>query len=157
MKILTSLAFLLILFACGNAEQEAADSAEEQAMVAAQEAAYSSMMEGHDRVMPLMNQITQAQRSITEQLTAGGHGEEYRELLQASYEQLEDAHDGMMNWMNNIRPLDELRAEMDGDNVMDYVREQTREVAEVEADMKSSIATATEVLQEHDHDHDHDN
>jgi hypothetical protein len=155
MKFPTIVMLPLLLLACGNAERDAADAAEEQAMLAAQEAAYSAMMEGHDRVMPLMNEITQAQRSITEQLTAGGHGEEYRELLQASYEQLEDANDGMMNWMNNnYRPLDELRAELKGDEVIEYVREQTREIAEVETAMRSSIATATEVLQARDHDHD---
>ena len=66
-----------------------------KAMIAAQDAAYRSMMDGHDRIMPMMGKITQAQRTITEQLSQGGHGEDYREVLLAANEQLEDADDGM--------------------------------------------------------------
>lgn len=160
MKFVLSFCFLLLLTACGDGEGAAAEAAAEQATRTAQEAAYQSMMDGHDRIMPMMGRITQAQRSITEQLGQGGHGEEYRELLLAANEQLEDADDGMMNWMNSIRPLDELRAEMDDDEVMDYIREHTRAIAEVETDIKTSLATASEVITtDHAHgpdaDHEH--
>ena len=150
--------FLLLATACGNSD---ADNAQEQASMAAQEAAYTSMMEGHDRVMPLMGQITQRQRSITEQLSNGNHDEDFRELLQAAYEQLEDADDAMHGWMNQSRNLDNLRSEMDGDKIMDYLRDRTRSIAEVEADMKASIANADQILNDHatqDHtgeDHSH--
>ncbi len=161
MKIVSSLCLLLFLItSCGNGAEDAAEQAEAQAMVAAQTAAYNSMMDGHDRVMPLMGRITQAQRTITEQLTNGGLPEERRDLLLATNEQLEDANDGMMNWMNNIRPLDELRNEMDEDKVIDYLKAQTRDIADVETDIKASLANADEILQgDHVHgadgDHSH--
>ena len=148
------LLFIFLLTACGNADQDAAETAQEQATVAAQEAAYKAMMDGHDRVMPMMGRITQAQRTITEQLSAGGVSEDYRELLLAANEQLEDANDGMMNWMNRIRPLDELREENEGDEVMDYIKEQTRAIADVEADINSSLANANEIIQGDNHVHD---
>ncbi len=154
MKALPYLFFLLLLTACGNADQDAAETAQEQATVAAQEAAYKAMMDGHDRVMPMMGRITQAQRTITEQLSAGGVSDDYRELLLAANEQLEDANDGMMNWMNRIRPLDELREENEADEVMDYIREQTRSIADVEADITSSLANANEIIQGDNHVHD---
>ena len=163
MKTLAYLFFLLLFVACGNADQDAAETAQEQATVAAQEAAYQAMMAGHDRVMPLMGRITQAQRTITEQLGAGGVSEDYRELLLAANERLEDANDGMMNWMNRIRPLDELREENAPDKVMDYIKEQTRSIADVEADITASLANADEIIQgdshvhdgSEDHDHNH--
>ena len=148
------LLFLFLLTACGNADQDAAETAQEQATVAAQEAAYRAMMDGHDRVMPMMGRITQAQRTITDQLNAGGVSEDYRELLLAANEQLEDANDGMMNWMNRIRPLDELREENEAEEVMDFIKEQTRSIADVEADINASLANANEIIQGDSHVHD---
>ncbi|NJB87259.1 hypothetical protein GGR26_003039 [Lewinella marina] len=153
MKFLYLFSFLLLLTSCGNAESEAADNAEERALAAAQEAAYSSMMDGHDRVMEMMGQITQAQRTITEQLTTGGHGDDYRELLLAANEQLEDADDAMMDWMNGHRPLDELRSNLKEDEIMNFIRERTRGIAEVEADIKTSLANAEQILSNEDHEH----
>ena len=157
MKIVAYLGLLLLFLSCGSGEGDAADTAAEQATMAAQQVAYQSMMDGHDRVMPMTGQITQAQRTITEQLTQGGHGDDYRELLLAANEQLEDANDGMMEWMNSIRPLDELRSEMEGDEVMEFIRDRTRSIAEVETDIKTSLATATEVIgSDHTHSDDAD-
>ena len=153
MKYLSALLFLFLL-ACGNGEGDAAEVAGERAVTAAQETAYQLMMDGHDRVMPMMGRITAAQRTITEQLTTGGHGEDYRELLLAANEQLEDANDAMMDWMNNNRPLQELQEDMDSDEVMDHIRDRTRSIADVEADIKTSLANADEILGEVDHAHD---
>ena len=159
MKYLFSLLFLFLL-ACGNGEGEAAEDAGDRATLAAQETAYKLMMEGHDRVMPMMGQITGTQRTITEQLNTGGHGEDYRELLLAANEQLEDAHDAMMNWMNTNRPMTELSEDMDNEDVMEFLRERTRSIADVEADIKTSLANAKEILGDADHGHgdagDHD-
>ena len=151
---LLPLLFLLLFTACGDADQDAAENAKEQATAAAQDAAYKAMMDGHDRVMPMMGRITQAQRTITEQLTAGGVSEDYRELLLAANEQLEDANDGMMNWMNQLRPLDELREENDPDEVMNFIKEHTRSIADVEADIQASLANANEIIQGDSHVHD---
>ncbi len=154
MKLVSLLCLLLFLVtSCGNGAEDAAEQAEAQAMEAAQTAAYQSMMDGHDRIMPLMGKITQAQRTITEQLTTGGLAEERRELLLATNEQLEDANDGMMNWMNSIRPLDELRAEMDEGKVIDYLKAQTRDIADVETDIKASLANAEEIIGGENHAH----
>ncbi|PPK87324.1 hypothetical protein CLV84_0262 [Neolewinella xylanilytica] len=153
MKLFTYPLFCLLFFACGNGEGDVAETAGERATVAAQETAYDLMMEGHDRVMPMMGQITQAQREITEQLSAGGHGEDYRELLMAANEQLEDADDAMMAWMNNSRPLPELRESMDNEEIMEFIRERTRSIAEVEAEVRTSLANAEQILGTEDHEH----
>ena len=150
-----SLLCLLLFFvlpSCGDGAGDAAEQAEAQATDAAQMAAYKSMMDGHDRVMPLMGKITQAQKTITEQLTSGGVDADYRELLLAANEQLEDANDAMMNWMNNIRPLDELREEMDAEKVMSFLKAQTRDIADVETDIKASLANAEQIIGD-DHAH----
>ncbi|MCP9234361.1 hypothetical protein [Lewinella sp. JB7] len=152
MKIFTSLFLILLLTACGSSDN-AAEQASKDANLAAQEAAYQSMMDGHDRVMPMIGKINQAQRTITEQLAAGGISEEYRELLIAANEQLEDANDGMMNWMNRIRPLDEIRAEMDGDKMMEHIKTETADIAQIETNIKASLANAERILNQEMHEH----
>ena len=145
--------FLLVFtFACGSGE-DAAEDAGERGNTAAQQTAYELMMEGHDRVMPMMGQITATQRAITEQLSSGGLDDDYRDLLLAANEQLEDANDAMMQWMNTSRPLSELQENMDNDDIMSTIRERTRSIAEVETDIRTSLANAEQILETEDHEH----
>lgn len=152
---------LLLLYSCGSGDTAAAEAeqAAQEAIEAGQEQAYATMMEGHDRIMPLMGTITQLQRSVSEQMMTEGLAEERRELLMAANEQLEDANDGMMNWMGEVKTLDELRAEMNSEAITQYIKDQTAAVARVESGMTTSIASARELLGldtgEHSHDHSH--
>ena len=152
--------FALLLSACAN--EPAGPTAAETAQLTAQESAYGTMMASHDRAMALMGQIVQGQRAIAEQLATPNLAEDRRELLVSVREQLEDANDGMMEWMGGIQTLDELREEEDHDDIMDYIQEQNRTVAAVESNINTAVATANEVLgigAAHDHGaggHDHD-
>lgn len=131
--------------------------AETQALEAAkkaQEAAYASMIEAHDRIMPMMGQVTASQRAIKEAVDAPGTSKDQEELLGAAYEQLEDAEDGMMSWMKNMKPLDNLRESMDNEAIVKYIEEQTSEITGVEVAIKTAVATAKELVGDHaDHNH----
>lgn len=159
MRTLFSLLFLSLLFtACGDSG--AAEMAAKEAAEAAQTKAYEVMMEGHDRAMPMMSKITAAQKSIMAELATEGLSEDRLDILNAANEQLEDANDGMMEWMSNVKPLAELRAEMDNDAIMDYIKEEAAKIAKVETDMTAAIAAGNELVGEshshgdgHDHDH----
>lgn len=161
MKYLPLLLFVSLFFtACGG--DAAAEKAAMEATEAAQETAYETMMEAHDRVMPMMGKITATQRPIKEAMEAEGLAEDRMEVLLAAYEQLEDAGDQMMAWMGNMKPLDKLREEMDNDGIMAYIKEQAASIGNVEAAMTAAIAAGQELVGEthsHDHgegDHDHD-
>ncbi|OAV42819.1 hypothetical protein [Lewinella sp. 4G2] len=161
MRILTLLFAIAFFAACGNGEvsSDASLEAMEAARVA-QEAAYEGMNEAHDRIMPRMGEITAAQRAIKEQLEMDGLAEDKKELLEAAYEQLEDANDGMMEWMQGMKPLEELRETMDNDAIITYIREESADIADVETAINSSVAMAKELVGDHSghsHDgHDHD-
>ena len=131
-----------------------------EATRSAQEAAYKSMVDAHDRIMPMMGNVTAAQKAVKMQLESGGLTEDKENLLQAAYEQLEDANDGMMDWMQtSMKPLEQLRETMDNEEIMDYIRKGVASVAEVESDMTTAIAQATQLVGDHSHDghgHDHD-
>ncbi len=155
MKYLLILLLALATFACGDAEQVAAEQAAEEARIATQNKLYEAMMDGHDRVMPMMGQVTGLQKTIVDRLTDASLPEEQRDLLKAAAEQLEDANDGMMEWMSGIKPLDELREDMNGEAIVEYIKEETRKIASVEADITGSMATANQLLGMESHDHDH--
>ena len=156
--------FLLVLFtllftACGGDETAAVEQATLEATRATQQSAYDAMMAGHDRVMPMMSKLTAAERSVNEALQADNLAPGRKDLLEAAMEQLEDANDGMMDWMENVKTLDELRAEMSNDAIATYLRQEAADIAKVEMDMTAAYANAQEVLgvkMEHSHDgHDH--
>lgn len=150
--LLLSLAFFA---ACGNSD--VSSDAELQALEAsrvAQEAAHEGMMASHDRIMPMMGQVTAAQRAIKEQLDADQLNDDRKDLLEAAYEQLEDADAGMMKWMNNLKPLAELRESMDHEAIITFIREVSAEGTNVETAINTSVASAKELVGDHSgHDH----
>lgn len=163
MRYLAVLLFFSVLFTSCGEDPSIAEAAAKEAAEAAQEKAYETMMDAHDRVMPMMGKITATQRSIMEAMKAEGVTDERMELLTAANEQLEDAGDKMMSWMGEMKPLDKLRAEMDSEAIMTYIREQAASVAKVETAMSAAVAAGTELVGDthshdgdgHDHDHKH--
>lgn len=155
------LIFCLGLFtACGGEDTAAVEAAAVEAAEAAQQEAYDLMMEGHDRAMPMMGKVTAAQKALMEQIEADGVEDSRKDLLMAANEQLEDANDGMMNWMSEIKSLDDLRATMNNEAIITYLKEETADIAKVESNITAAIAKANELLGVADHDHgegaDHD-
>lgn len=144
MRYLTLLLLVALFAACGN-DSAAVEQSTLDATTAAQEKAYESMMEAHDRVMPMMGQVTASQRAIKEELNTEGIAKDRKDLLEAIYEQLEDANTGMMDWMQGVKPLDELRASMDNEAIMTYIKEEASDVAKVETSMTAAIAAAAEL------------
>ena len=172
MRYLILLLALFTFAACGENGPSEAEVAAAAAAEVAQDRAYETMMEAHDRVMPMMGRITAAERAINLELQDENIAPERKDILTAAFEQLEDAGDGMMDWMGNVKTLEELRADMNDQAIVAYIKEQSTKIAGVEQDITTAVATATEVLggtldahshdghdhggHDHDHDHDHD-
>ena len=150
------LLLVILLSACGGGDTAAVEQATLEATRTAQETAYQAMMDGHDRVMPMMGKLTSAERTIAGMLEAGDLEDSRKDLLEAAKEQLTDANDDMMEWMKGLKSLDQLRSEMDNDAIMTYLKEEAADIAKVEMAMTAAYANANELLGNHDgHDHDH--
>ena len=150
MRYLTLLFAIALFAACGD--NSASSDAQLETMEAervAQEAAYEGMVAAHDRIMPRMGEITAAQRAIKEQLDMDGLTDDRKDLLEAAYEQLEDANDGMMEWMQDMKPLQELRGSMDNDAITRHIRDESAEIGKVETEMTTAIAMAKELVGDH--------
>lgn len=158
MRYLTLLfVFALAFTSCGE-DTAAAEKAAMEAAHASQETAYTAMMAGHDRVMPMMGKITAAQKAIMSQLEGTDLDPSKKDLLDATNEQLEDANDGMMNWMTGLKSLDDLRGSMDNDAIITYIKQEAADIVKVETATNTALAAAAELLGDqagHDHgDHD---
>lgn len=157
MRYLTLLfVFTLAFTSCGE-DTAAAEKAAVEAAQASQQTAYEAMMAGHDRVMPMMGKITAAQKAIMAQLEAEDLDPSKKDLLEATNEQLEDANDGMMNWMSGLKSLDDLRGSMDNEAIITYIKQEAADIAKVETATNAALGAATELLGDHaGHGHDHD-
>jgi len=164
MRYLTLLfVFALAFTSCGADETAAAEKAAMEAAQASQQTAYDAMMAGHDRVMPMTSKITAAQKAIMAQLAAEDLDPNKKAILEATNEQLEDANDGMMNWMTGLKSLDDLRGSMDNEAIITYIKQETTDISKVETAINAALGASAEVLGDaaghshdgHDHGHDH--
>ncbi|MEM9931397.1 MAG: hypothetical protein AAF840_16395 [Bacteroidota bacterium] len=164
MKNVLLTVLLLSLLACGG-ENGAFSPAEMEA----QTKAYQKMMEGHDRVMPRMGEIAQAQKGLADAMKAEGLDDERKTALQATYDQLDNSYDGMMVWMRELKSPDELLELKDQQKILDYIKGEDADMAVIETQLNKGIEMTKQLLGEdalkqnhdgHDHDghdhHDHD-
>lgn len=142
-----SLFFLLIFFvACGPPPKFSEED------IAEQEAAWAKMMEGHDVVMPLMNDLYQASKQLKELADgAAVEANDYHPRSQEALANIEKAEDGMMEWMNKIKDnqLSSLRERYeDHAAVMAFIDKEQIDIEQVAEDMKGSLAAAQALIQE---------
>lgn len=142
-----SLFFLLTLIvSCGPAPKYSTEE------IAEQDAAWAKMMEGHDVVMPLMNDLYQTSKQLKElaeqaQVEANDFHPRSQEALAA----IEKAEDGMMEWMNGIKDnsLSTLQDRYeDHAAVMAFIDKETTDIEQVAEDMTGSLATAKALISE---------
>jgi hypothetical protein len=140
-SILTVLLFTL--FACGG---EA--SPYSPAEIASQSTAYDEMMDIHNRVMPRMGEIAQAQKGMMNAMDSTGIAEDRQLMYNQVNEQLEMAHDGMMEWMQQVKSLDELRKETSHADILTYIERENVKMLEIEGDLNQWVSKAKELLAE---------
>lgn len=98
------------------------------------------MMEIHDEVMPKTSEINRLSRNLK------GMKEEVPEIYESQYnlalQNLEIAEEGMMTWMSELKPLDQLRKATEHGDIMNYLTEEKGKITEVKKNMLSSIGNA---------------
>lgn len=120
--------------------------------LAEQEQAWAQMMEGHDVVMPLMNDLYQVSTQLKE-LAADAMVEasDFHPRAQEALANIEKAEDGMMEWMGGIKenPKDSVRARYeDHAAVMAFIDKEKTDIDQVAEDMQASLSAAKALIQE---------
>jgi hypothetical protein len=58
------------------------------------------------------------------------------------------AHDGMMEWMQQVKSLDELRKETSHADILTYIERENVKMLEIEGDLNQWVSKAKELLAE---------
>lgn len=120
--------------------------------LAIQDSSWKTMMDGHDRVMPMMSDIYRAAKSVEKAAEESQvESTDFHPRAVEMLAQLEAAEDGMMDWMARIsdNPLKDLRENLpDHAAVMAQIDRETTAIQEVEAAMTGSIEKAKALVAE---------
>jgi len=164
-----TLLLAVALCACGgDTATSSANQTEETtfsaAEMAAQTEAYEDMMELHDKIMPQMGSIAKMQKMLKDGMAAD-EGKKSQKMEEV-YGQLENAYDGMMEWMETyMLPMDELRQMESQEAIMNHMGEGAEKMAEIENMLNGGMSSSYELLgidppamnTDHDHSgHNHD-
>jgi hypothetical protein len=139
------LLFTLLFFACGNDAPNSTRQEEQLDPKAAEQAAWDEMMEIHDAVMPKMadlNRVSRELKTFAMETVNKKETEEINDMV----EEIEEASEGMMSWMGELQQLSQLRVEKSHEEIMDYLNEETAEIAEVREEMNESLKEGQEML-----------
>lgn len=136
----------LLAFSCGSPAKFGKKD------IKTQEEAWAQMMEGHDIVMPLMNDLYQASsklKALAED--ARVEASDFHPRAKEALANIEKAEDGMMEWMGSIKdnPIDAVRARYDDHAaVMAFIDKETTNIEQVAKDMQESLAAAKALINE---------
>jgi uncharacterized protein (DUF342 family) len=131
--------FTLILFVgCRDAEQKAEERLKDEIFAI------------HDEVMPATSDIMRLSRkirSVKKKNPALTHSATTE--LDTALFQLEAAHDEMMVWMKNFKSPAKLRSARTHEEIMEYLRQEKRNIEAVRDDMILSLDTGNRVLEKY--------
>lgn len=143
--------FLLILllaisFSCGGKGKFSKSD------MATQSEAWDKMMEGHDVVMPLMNDIYQVSKTLkTLAEDSMVEASDFHPRAQQTLADLEASEDGMMEWMahiseNQLKVVQERSTSHQ--EVLDFIQQEDEAIQAVAKKMKASIQAGKDLIKE---------
>lgn len=108
---------------------------------------WDTIMAVHDELMPKMSDINRLNQELAARLGAldSTKVEEKRAILE-QIEGLNSAENTMMDWMANVKPIEELRNEGDHAKVMEYLETEQKKVDQMKEEMLKSIESAEQFI-----------
>lgn len=135
MKKIYPILFAIAIFtSCGKSNSS--EQAEETAATSEDEL-YQKVMAVHDEVMPKMNDIYKLKKQLKEEIESSPDlVEERKQEIENRIKQLDEASEGMMQWMRNFSPEDYKENKED---YLDYLNKEFEKVNKVKADMLNAL------------------
>jgi len=134
-------AFLLLFFACEDAEK-----AKLQAL---EDAKWTAVMANHDVVMPMMGTTNKVRKQLKTHLKeTEGLPTDKVEKINALITDLDKADESMMDWMNGFLPLKKLQAEKEHADIIKFLDEQDVVIKGVGIKMTNSIKAGMDFMEQ---------
>jgi len=144
MKILNHLFLSLLvlsMIACGGNDGQVVEEGDTTAEQA-EEQLYEEVMTLHDEVMPKMGELMR----LKSQLEEAEVSEEMQAKVDQAAQSLENAHEGMMEWMSGLKQLDGMGDDMTHEEIVDYLGAQKSSMAAIQDSTNASIERAKTML-----------
>ena len=129
----------LFIFACGEPMTEAQKL---------EDAKWEAVMANHDVVMPMMGTTNKVRKKLKKVLKAKDNlaGETVTKI-NALIKDLDNADEGMMDWMNGFQKLSKLQAAKSHQEILQYLDEQDGVIKQVGVDMTNSIKAGMDFVE----------
>ena len=135
MKRIYLFALTTILFV-GCGKSTSSDQVEE-ATPTTEDELYQKVMDIHDEVMPKMNDLYKLKKKLQEEIeNSPDLVEERKQEIENRIKQLNEANEGMMQWMRNFNPED---FKENKEEYLDYLNGELEKVNKVKADMLKAL------------------
>jgi exonuclease VII large subunit len=154
------LLFFLLLFAgltaCNN-ETPSGDAEKTSATgpIAEEDQAWDDVMVLHDEVMPRMSDLHRTRQNLKDFLETADQNptiNEMKEEVVQAMSRLDEASEGMMQWMYEFKQLGPLRDSLDHDGIMSYLETEKARMLKVKKDFDTSLETAFQLMRKMDDD-----
>ncbi|MEM6395577.1 MAG: hypothetical protein AAF741_04460 [Bacteroidota bacterium] len=156
LQTLFTIGLLILTTACGDTATDAAEEVttigeESQealtpAEVEAEGEAYKAMVDAHDRVMPRMGEIAQAQIQLRDLMNNEDTTDRFREKAKTLNDGLESIHDGMMEWMPAAMVIpDDLRKSKNHEEILAHYAAYDEEMEDMETKLNTYLHSAEEL------------
>ena len=121
------------------------NSAQQQAL---EHEAWDNMMVIHDEVMPLMGKLNTNSRQLKSYMSENEVSEDAKASIEAMIVRLENANEGMMDWMADVHATspEEARETQDHEAIMAGIQASTETVEKVNSDMKSALEDSKKLI-----------
>lgn len=147
MRYLMTLLLTIVLIACQNGENSSGNNEGTPTPADAESQLYQEMMDIHDLVMPKMGQLNQLSQQLTTSLTTlGKEQENIKTQIEKTIKDLQQADEGMMDWMHGVKPLGQLRKEKKHEDIMGYIEAEKSKIEKVQQLTDVSIKSAEQIL-----------
>lgn len=135
MKKIYPFLFTIALFTgCG---QSGSSGQVEETTASAEDELYQEVMDIHDEVMPRMNDIYKLKKQLKEDIeNSPDLVEERKQELENRIKELDQASEGMMQWMRNFNPEDFKEKK---EEYLDYLNKELDKINKVKKDMLNAL------------------
>lgn len=128
--------FALVLIAGSSA------CSSDKALEAEQQKRWDAMMIVHDEVMPKMSDINRLSQQMEAAVGDTTLTDELRDSARKSLYDLQAADKAMWDWMYGIQQLPDLRSTKKHEEILQYLKDETKVITDVKSSMLGSIEAA---------------
>lgn len=134
-----------LLYSCAGESGSGGQYSKEQ--MDEQQNLWNAVMSVHDPLMARMGDINRMTGELQGILDSGvALPDSLKQKTEETIQRLNAADEGMMNWMNELRNLDDLRMETRHESIIQYLKDRERAIKKIQGETLISIEDGQKLL-----------